>query len=99
MHGGAAVAVAEARAALGYLADQASTADAMSAYEGVLLALDSYTADAAPSASNEVVLDDLRSAVALARRSLLLLAGMDVDYLQVQLLLAMLDDAVAGDVG
>jgi hypothetical protein len=94
-----AVAIAEARAALGMLADRASSLDATSAYEHVLLTLDSYTGDAAPSATEELALDDLRSAVPLIRGSLLSLQSRQLNDLQVELLLALLDEAVVCDLG
>lgn len=98
MHEGPAPATAAARAALGYLADQAANAHAASDYERVLLTLDTYSADAAPSAFKHVVADQ-RTAILAARRSLLALDGEQLTSLQVEILLAMLDDALAGDIG
>ncbi|MFC7725525.1 hypothetical protein ACFQW6_10430 [Nocardioides sp. GCM10028917] len=57
-----------------------------------------YTGDTSPSSSQGVV-DDPRTAVTAARRSLLALAGGQLTSLQVEVLLAMLDDALAGDLG
>ena len=98
MHGGVAPAMANARAALGSLADHASSVLAASDYERVLLTLDVYTGDASPSSSQDVV-DDPRTAIATARRSLRALEGVQLTSLQVEVLLAMLDDALAGDLG
>lgn len=91
-------AMAHARAALGSLAGQAPSVHASSDYERVLLILDGYTGDASPAAIKDVV-DDQRAALAVARRSLLALAGVQLTSLQVEVLLAMLDDALAGDLG
>lgn len=99
MHGGPAPAIADARAALGYLADRASSVDAASDYERVLLTLDTYTADASPSASEDAELEDPRAAIAAARRALLAAEGGPITALQIEVLLVMLDDAVAGDLG
>ena len=91
-------AMANARAALGSLADRASSVHAASDYERVLLTLDAYTGDASPSASDDDV-DDPHTAIAGARRSLLALEGVQLTSLQVEILLAMLDEALAGDLG
>lgn len=99
MRGGTAGAIADARAALGYLADQASSVDAASDYERVLLTLDIYTGDASPSASEDAPLGDPRTAIAAARRALLAADGGPISALQIEVLLVMLDDAVAGDLG
>lgn len=99
MRGGTAPAIAAARAALGYLADRASSIDAASDYERVLLTLDTYTGDASPSASEDAELSDPRTAIAAARRALLAAEGGPISALQVEVLLVMLDDAVAGDHG
>ena|SRR5687768_13568395 len=98
MHGGVAPAMANARAALGSLADQASSVLSASDYERVLLTLDVYTGDASPSSSQDVV-DDRCTAVAAARRSLRALEGVQLTSLQIEVLLVMLDDALAGDLG
>jgi hypothetical protein len=90
--------MADVRAALGSLADQASSVQAASDYERVLLTLDVYTGDASPSASEDVV-EEQGSAIAAARRSLRALEGARLTSLQVEVLLAMLDDALAGDLG
>ena len=98
MHGGLAPALANARAALGSLADHAPSVLAASDYERVLLTLDVYTGDASPSSSQDVV-DDPHTAIATARRSLGALRGVQLTSLQVEVLLIMLDDALAGDLG
>lgn len=97
MHGGAA-ATACARAALGSLADHASRVHAASDYERVLLTLDVYTGDASPS-SSDLVVDDPCTALVTARLWLRALEGVRLTSLQVEVLLAMLDDALAGDLG
>ena len=96
MHGGDVSAMADARAALGSLADHASSVLAASDYERVLLTLDVYTGYASPIWSEDVVADP-RTAIATARRSLRALEGVQLTSLQVEVLLAMLDDALAGD--
>ena len=95
---GVASTVADVRAVLGSLADQASSVHASSDYERVLLTLDTYICDASPSASEDVV-DDPRTAISEARRSLVALEGVQLSSLQVEILLFMLDDALAGDLG
>jgi hypothetical protein len=88
--------MADVRAALGSLADQASSVLAASDYERVLLTLDVCTGDASPIWSEDVVADP-RTASATARRSLRALGDVQLTSLQVEVLLAMLDDALAGD--
>ncbi len=98
MHGGLAPAMANARAALGSLADHASSVLAASDYERVLLTLDVYTRDPSPSSSEDVV-DDPRTAIATAQLSLRALEGVQLTSLHVEVLLVMLDDALADDLG
>lgn len=98
MHGEAAPAMARARAALAALADHASNVHAASDYERVLLTLDAYIGDASPRASKAVV-DDPCTALAEARRSLRALEVVRLTSLQVEILLVMLDNALAGDLG
>lgn len=99
MHGQPAHAMADTRGALRYLADEACDVGTSSAYEHVLLTLDVYTGDGAPSSSMNLGIEDPRDAIALARRSLVALESRVLSTLQVELLLAMLDDAAACDLG
>ncbi|WP_416954415.1 hypothetical protein ACNKF0_19145 [Nocardioides sp. T5] len=67
-------------------------------YERVLLTLDAYTGGASPGASKAVV-DDPCTEIATARRWLRAVEVVRLTSLQVEILLVMLDDALAGDLG
>ena len=89
--------LAEARSCLAALADQASTIDASSAYERVLIELDRVHGDESPALNSDRGTDDLVILLGIATAALEELELYGVDPLSVELILAMLDDASALD--
>ena len=89
--------LAQARSYLATLADQASTIDASSAYERVLIELDRIHGDECPSAGTEELTEDRAVLLAVATSALEKIEQYGVDPLTVELIIAMLDDAYALD--
>jgi hypothetical protein len=89
--------LAQARSYLAALADQASTIDASSAYEHVLIELDRIHWDQSPAISNDGLTEDRAILLAVATSALEELEQYGLDPLDVELILAMLDDAYALD--
>jgi len=90
--------LAQARSYLAALADQASTIDASSAYERVLIELDRIHGDESPAINGDGQLTEDRSILrAVATSALEELEQYGVDPLSVELILAILDDAAALD--
>jgi hypothetical protein len=87
-----AIAIAEARSYLAALADQAVTFWASVAYDDVLLYVDAIHGDAVP-ALDELPTIELSLLHDLAEKSLLDLARHGLDPLQIELVLAMVNDA------
>ena len=85
----------EARSALAVLSDRAQRSDASSAFEHVLIALDSILGDDGPAIDPKGLPADEDGLLALAGSALGRLRSHGVDPLHVELLLAMLDDAAA----
>lgn len=92
-----AVALAEARAYLAALADQANTLEASQAYERTLHYLDSIHADVLPTLDVGGAITERTGLQVVAESAVEELVDHGVDALQVELLLAMLDDARALD--
>jgi hypothetical protein len=91
-----AVALAEARSYVAALADNARTTEASSAY-GHVLELDWIHGDDVPALDTAGLTDDRDVLVAVATSAIEDLVAHGVDALQIELVLAMLDDAVALD--
>ena len=89
--------LAQARSYLAALSDQASTIDASSAYEHVLIELDRIHGDECPSADGEGLTADRAILLAVATSSLEELERYGIDPLTIELIIAMLDDAHAVD--
>lgn len=89
--------LAQARSYLAALADQASTVDASSAYEHVLIELDRMHGDDCPSINSDGITEDRAILLAATTTALEELEQYGVDPLSVELVLAMLDDAYALD--
>jgi hypothetical protein len=89
--------LARARSYLAALADQASTIDASSAYEHVLIELDRIHGDDCPAINSDGLTEDRAVLLAVATSALEELELYGVDPLSVELTLAMLDDAYAMD--
>ncbi len=89
--------VAQARSYLAALADQASTIDASSAYEHVLIDLDRIHGDECPAINSDGLTEDRAILLAVATSALEGLQQYGVDPLSIELILAMLDDAYALD--
>ena len=89
--------LAQARSYLAALSDRASTIDASSAYEHVLIELDRIHGDECPSADAEGLAKDRAILLAVATSALEELEQYDVDPLTIELIIAMLDDAYALD--
>lgn len=89
--------LAQARSYLAALADQASTIDALSAYEHVLIELDRLHGDESPGITDDGLTGDRATLLAAATSALEELEQYGVDPLNVELILAMLDDAYALD--
>jgi hypothetical protein len=92
-----ALTLAQARSYLAALADRASTIDASSAYEHVLIELDRIHGDDCPSITNAGLTEDRAILHSVATSALEELEQFGVDPLSVELILAMLDDAYALD--
>ncbi|GAB3769860.1 hypothetical protein FB382_001490 [Nocardioides ginsengisegetis] len=92
-----AVALAEARAYLAALADQTDTLEASQAYERTLHYLDSIHPDVLPTLDVGGAITDRTGLQVVAESAVEELVDHGVDALQVELLLAMLDDARALD--
>ena len=92
-----AVTLAEARSYVAALADQARSVEASSAYERALLELDWIHGDDVPGLDTSGLTDDRDILLALATSAIEQLATYGVDELQIELLLAALDDARALD--
>lgn len=89
--------LAQARSNLAALADRASTIDASSAYEHVLIELDRIHGDERPAISTEAFTDSRSTLFASATSALEDLEQVGVDPLTIELILAMLEDAYALD--
>lgn len=89
--------LAQARSHLAALADQASTIDASSAYEHVLIELDRIHGDDCPAIDPDGLTGDRASLLAAATSALEELEQYGVDPLSIELIIAMLDDAYALD--
>lgn len=87
--------LAQARSHLAALADQASTIDASSAYEHVLIELDRIHGDDCPAINSDGLTEDRAILLTVATSALEELERYGVDPLSVELILAMLDDAYA----
>lgn len=92
-----AVALTQARTYLAALADQASTIDASSAYEHVLIELDRVQGDECPAVEDGPLTKDRAILLAAATSTLEELELYGVDPLSVELIIAMLDDAYVLD--
>lgn len=92
-----AIALAEARTYIAALANAAGTLDASAAYEQALNYLDSIHGNDVPALDTHGLIDDRAALQALAESAIDDLTGHGVDALQVELLLAMLEDAHAVD--
>jgi hypothetical protein len=92
-----AVTLTEARSYIAALADHARTVEASSAYERALLELDGIHGDDVPALDTYGLTDDRDILTAVATSAIEQLAASDVDALQIELLLAALDDARALD--
>jgi hypothetical protein len=90
-----AVTLTEARSYIAALADHARTVEASSAYERALLELEWIHRDDVPSLDGYGLTDDRDILMAVATSAIEQLAAYDVDALQIELLLAALDDARA----
>jgi hypothetical protein len=88
-----AVALAEARTYLAALADQAASFEAALAYERTLLYLDSIHGDQVPGLDARGLIDDCAALRVIAESAIEELVHHGIDALQVELVLAMLDDA------
>ena len=89
--------LAQARSYLAALSDQASTIDASSAYEHVLIDLDRLHGDECPSAGTEGLTEDRAILLAVATSALEELEQYGIDPLTIELIIATLDDAYALD--
>jgi hypothetical protein len=88
-----AVALAEARTYIAALADLAVSVDASLAYERTLLYLDSIHGDDVPALDTTGLIDDRAALYIVAESATEELVDHGVDALQVELVLAMLDEA------
>lgn len=89
--------LAQARSYLAALSDRASTIDASSAYEHVLIELDRVHGDECPSADTEELTEDRAILLAVATSAFEELEQYGVDPLTIELVIAMLDDAYTLD--
>jgi hypothetical protein len=89
--------LARARSYVAALADQASSIDASSGYEHVLMELDRIHGDESPGLDTDGLSQDRAILVAVASSSIEELVQHGVDPLNVELVLALLDDAYALD--
>ena len=87
--------LAQARSNVAALADQARSHEASSAYEHVLIALDSMHGDQSPALDASGPTSDEDLLFAVASSAIEDLKDHDVDLLEVELLLAILEDAQA----
>src|SRR4051812_24725770 len=90
--------LAQTRSYLAALADRASTIDASSAYERVLIGLDRVHGDESPTSdgpNSDALTEDRAILLAVTGSALEDLEQFGVDPLSVELILAMLDDASA----
>ena len=94
---GHAVALAEARTYIAALADHSVSADASLAYERTLHYLDSIHEDVVPALDTGGLIDDRAALYVVAESAVEELVDHGVDALQVELVLAMLDEARAVD--
>jgi hypothetical protein len=92
-----AVTLAEARSHVAALADHAETTETSSAYEHVLLQLDWIHEDDVPALDTFGLTDDRDTLLVVATSAIEALVSHGVDVLQIELVLAMLDDARALD--
>ncbi|RNM12131.1 hypothetical protein [Nocardioides pocheonensis] len=92
-----AVTLTEVRSCIAALAEDARTVEAASAYERALLELDWIHGDDVPALDTYGLTDDRDILMAVATSAIEQLATYDVDALQIELLLAALDDARALD--
>jgi hypothetical protein len=88
-----AVALAEARTYIAALADLSVSADAALAYERTLLYLDSIHDDDLPALDTGGLIDDRTALHVVAESAVEELVDHGVDALQVELVMAMLDEA------
>lgn len=89
--------LARARSQLAALADQAQSVEASSAYERVLLELDRIHGDESPALDTEGLTDDRAVLLAGVSSAIEELADHGIDTLDIELLLAKLEDARALD--
>jgi hypothetical protein len=89
--------LAQARTYLAVLADEASSEDASSAYEHVLIALDRIHCDASPDIYLDAVTQDQAIQFEAATSAIEDLKAHGVDPLSIELLLWMLEDAYSQD--
>ena len=92
-----AVTLAEARSHVAALADHARTTEASSAYEHVLLQLDWIHEDDVPALDTFRLTDARDILLVVATSAIEELVSHGADVLQIELVLAMLDDARALD--
>ena len=92
-----ALTLGQARSYLAALADQAGSIEASSAYEHVLMALDRIHGDDCPALYYDSVAEDQTALHAVATSAIEDLVQHGIDELDVELVLAMLDDAFALD--
>jgi hypothetical protein len=92
-----ALTLAQARSYIAALADQASTIDASSAYEHVLLEIDRLHGDECPAIDGTGIPDERQILLAVTFDAIEDLQTYGVDALSIELVLAMLDEASALD--
>lgn len=92
-----ALTLAQARSFVAALADQASTIDASSAYEHVLLEIDRLHGDECPAIDGAGIPDERAILRAVACDAIEDLQTYGIDALSIELVLAMLDEASALD--
>ncbi|WP_148575295.1 hypothetical protein [Nocardioides caldifontis] len=85
--------LADARSCVAALSDQAKDAHASSAYERVILQLDRIHDDDVPAVDSEELPEDRELLLAGATTAIEQLSGHGVDALDIELVLATLDDA------
>jgi hypothetical protein len=88
-----AMTLADARSCVAALADQATDAHASSAYERVIVELDRIHDDDGPAVDSETLTKDRDLLLARATTAIEQLVGHSVDALQIELVLAALEDA------
>ena len=89
--------LSRARTALAALADTAPTIDTSSEYEHVLIELDRIHGDQCPALSKTQVTHSRKTLLAIATTAIDDLTTYGVDPLDVELVLAMLEDAAGAD--